>query len=270
MKLPQPFGRWIEFTCNICGSGQCLPAAGFHRELAQCTHCGSTPRFRGVVYALGQHLAQGGRALVDWPTLPECRGLGMSDWEGYATLLSRCCAYENTQFDREPRFDIRQKAPSREGVYDFVLCSDVFEHVAPPLEPAFSNLFSLLRPGGLLVFSVPYHRAGTTQEHYPGLQTYEILSFQGQPILVNRDAQGTLQVYDQLVFHGGSGATLELRLFTEEDVVHHLRDAGFEAIQVLDQPVLSCGYYWPPLPQADPVAPLLYAYVMTARRPVAC
>ncbi len=77
---------------------------------------------------------------------------------------------------------------------------------------------ALLQPGGSLIFSAPYTRSAQTVEHYPGLREYAILDFRGGKILVNRDQAGVLQVYDNLVFHGGEGATLEMRLFCEADV----------------------------------------------------
>jgi len=103
-------------------------------------------------------------------------------------------------------------------------------------------------------------------EHYPGLQDFEILDFRGQKVLVNRDATGALQAYDHLVFHGGEGATLEMRVFCENDVLDRLTRAGFKDVCVLDQPQLAIGHYWPELPSADPATPL-FAYIISARRP---
>jgi SAM-dependent methyltransferase len=153
------------------------------------------------------------------------------------------------------------------GKYDFVISTDVFEHILAPVQQGFDNLLQLLKPGGHLVFSVPYTRIAQTVEHYPGLHDYEILDFLGNKIIVNRDHDGHLQVYDNLVFHGGQGATLEMRRFCESDVLNRLAQAGFENIKVYDQPQLSIGYYWPELKTAYANVPLLYGYIFSARRP---
>ncbi len=261
-------GQDIVYRCNICGSKNRLASGGFHRETALCEKCGANARFRGIIHVLGELLGTGGRAcLRDWPQRPEVSGIGMSDWPGYAALLAEKFSYENSFYDRPPQLDIQNLTAAQQGKYDFVISSDVFEHVLPPLQQGFDNLFALLKPGGGLVFSVPYTRDPQTVEHFPALHQFEILAFQGQQVLVNRNAAGALEVYDNLIFHGGEGATLEMRLFCEADVLERLARAGFEEIRVHDQPQLSCGFYWPELTSPDPAAPTLYAYIISARRP---
>ena len=269
VKLPIEAPEVIEYRCNICGGVNRLDSRLFRRELALCGQCGSNARFRGIIHVLAGLVGEGiDLPLRDWPGRLDVVGLGMSDWSGYADLLSRKFNYENTFYDRTPRFDIQNPDEAQWGKYDFIISSDVFEHILPPLQRGFDHLLALLKPGGSLLFSVPYTRIPHTAEHYPGLSEYEILDFRGGKILVNRDESGRLQVYDNLVFHGGEGATLEMRLFCESDILGRLASAGFEDIQVHDQPKLSIGYYWPELSQADPEAPPLYAYLISARRPV--
>ena len=115
---------------------------------------------------------------------------------------------------------------------------------------------------------MPYTRIPQTVEHFPGLHDYEIFTFRGEKIIVNRGRDGRLQVYGNLVFHGGPGTTLEMRRFCETDVLNHLAEAGFENIKVYDQPQLSIGYYWPELKTAYVDVPSLYGYILSARRPM--
>lgn len=267
MKLPIDAPEVIEYRCNVCGSTNRLDSRQFHRELALCGKCGSNARFRGIVHVLANLVGEGdGLPLRDWPSRANVAGIGMSDWPGYADLLRKKFSYENTFYDQQPRLDIQNPAEAQLGKHDFVISTDVFEHILPPLQRGFDNLHALLRPGGSLIFSVPYTRTAQTIEHYPDINDFEILAFRSGKILVNRDEAGKLQVYDNLVFHGGEGATLEMRLFCEADILSRLARAGFEDIQVHDQPQLSLGYYWPELGQADPDAPPLYAYIISARR----
>lgn len=268
MKLPPDAPQIIEYRCNICGSKNRLEKQQFHRELAICQRCGANARFRGIIHVLGNLLGEDeGKPLQEWPTRKHICGVGMSDWPGYANLLNKKFNYENTFYDRKPQLDIVKLSERYLEKYDFVISSDVFEHILPPLQQGFDNLFRLLKPGGHLIFSVPYTRTTQTVEHYPGLSNYEILDFRGEKIIVNRDDAGRLQVYDKPVFHGGEGTTLEMRVFCEADVLCRLEQSGFENIKIYDQPHLSIGYYWPEIRSADPDAPLLYAYILSARHP---
>lgn len=272
MKSSTEIPEIVDYHCNVCGAQNRLPRRKFHRELAACAHCGSNARFRGIVAALAGllGLTEAG-CLAAWPSRKGVCGVGMSDWPGYAALLAEKFSYENTFFDSPPQLDIQSPAAERLGKYDFVISSDVFEHIVPPLQQGFDQLLALLKPGGGIVFSVPYTRDAQTIEHYPGLHEFELLEFHGASILVNRDAAGALQVYDNLVFHGGGGATLEMRLFCEADVLSHLARAGFVDIRVHEQPQLAVGYYWEEWPEMDRPEMVgqhpLTAYVITARRP---
>ena len=74
----------IRYVCNICKQANELPAVKFHRELGQCTRCGSTPRFRGLMYALSLALFDKNMALPDFPARKDLRGVGISDWGEHA------------------------------------------------------------------------------------------------------------------------------------------------------------------------------------------
>lgn len=268
MELPLNAPQVIEYRCNVCGSDNRLETQYFHRELAACRKCGANARFRGLIYILSTLLGESVEVpLRDWPRRWHLYGLGMSDWPGYARLLAKKFSYENTFYDRKPQLDIMDPAEKYLGKYDFVISTDVFEHILQPVQKGFDNLLRLLKPRGHLVFSVPYTRIAETVEHYPDLYEYEIFDFRGKKILVNRDRAGRLQIYEDLVFHGGPGTTLEMRRYCEADVLNRLVQAGFEDIKIYDQPRLSIGYYWPELQSGYESVPLLYGYIMSARRP---
>ncbi len=100
-------------------------------------------------------------------------------------MLAKKLNYENTSFHVAPSFDIKSPQAQYLRTADIVVCSEVLEHVAPPIAPAFRGLFSILRPGGLLVFSVPWTRADTV-EHFPELDDWHIEQEESGKILVNR------------------------------------------------------------------------------------
>jgi len=43
---------------------------------------------------------------------------------------------------------------------DFIISSDVFEHVNSPIADAFRSLRKLIKPTGVIIFSVPYNKNG--------------------------------------------------------------------------------------------------------------
>lgn len=235
----------VHFICNICETANHLPLEAFGREQAWCVGCGSTSRMRGMVYALSLVMHGSPLSLPRFPPVPHLRGMGCSDWDGYAVPLARTCSFTNTFLHQEPFFDLMRGPEERAGFYDFVTCTDVLEHVPPPVQSAFDSLAGLVKPGGALIMSVPSFVGGGTHEHFPNAHLYKIIEFHGERLLVNRAIDGRLEVFDGLVFHGGDGDTLEMRLFGANDVREHLAVAGFSCIQELDAAVLDIGFYWP-------------------------
>ena len=170
--------------------------------------------------------------LADFPRLKSLRGLGISDSDIYAGRLERRFSYTNTFFHREPRLDLT--APdARLPLHDFIICSDVLEHIPGDPTPAFQCLRSLLRPNGLMVFSVPFSLDEATRENFDG-GNCGLADVDGRLVLVTKGEAG-YRVYDNLVFHGGQGATLEHRLYSEADLKRRLAASGFRKVEVISQ-----------------------------------
>ncbi len=230
----QPAVELVDYRCNICGKvNLAVPQPSFGREDGSCRFCGSSVRMRSVVHHLAMGLFQAPVVLPEFPSRPELRGVGLSDWEGMAGPLARKLGYQNTFYHQAPQLDIVAPIPPHwRGKNAFVLSSDVLEHVPPPVGRAFLGCFELLQPGGLLVLTVPFGAKPATVEHFPELNVFTIAELGADRVLVNRTRSGALQVFDNLVFHGGPGATLELREFARADVVQHLHAAGFVEVRV--------------------------------------
>ena len=225
-----------EFRCNVCGRANRAPAGGLDRERPSCASCGSNVRVRGLLLALSEELLGTNLALPEFPRIKSLRGLGLSDSPQYADLLAEKLDYRNTFFHREPYFDITRVDEGQLGRYDFVLASEVFEHVPPPAEVAFANAFRLLREGGVLVFTVPYSLDPATAERFPGLHEYGLARVGGSTVLVNRTREGELRVTDDLVFHISFGdPALEMREFSEADLKSRLVAAGFSEVRIFSE-----------------------------------
>lgn len=236
---------WLSYRCNVCGAAQARDADTLSRAAPSCDGCGSTGRWRAVVETLARELFDAPLALDDFPRRPDLRGLGLSDWPRYADVLEARLGYRNTSLHQEPRFDLLDPDPALLGRLDFLIASDVFEHIDPPIERAFANARRLLRPGGVLILTVPYRLDGETKEHFPELHDYRLVERAGRYRLENVTRDGRRQTFDDLTFHDGYGHTLELRIFSLPSLRAQLRDAGFAAVRLYDRPSFAHGICWP-------------------------
>jgi SAM-dependent methyltransferase len=174
--------------------------------------------------------------------MPGVRGIGMSDPPLLSSRLAEKFDYTNTFYHQAPYLDITNLTDAAElGRYDFIVSSEVMEHVPPPIESAFANLCRLLKPNGLLLLTVPYTIDRPLQEHFPALNNFALASPGGKTVLVNRTADGKLEVFDDLSFHGGDGSTLELRVFSEDALKSILTTAGFNEAEVASQSIPEFG-----------------------------
>lgn len=188
-----------------------------------------------MLQALSLELFGVNLALPDFPFVKSLHGLGTSDDSSYAFHLTEKLDYRNTFYDREPRFDIANPPADEFGKYDFLISSEVFEHVPPPVEAAFCNAFRMLKPSGVLVFTVPYSIEPVPTEHFPELHEFGLAQLGDKTVLVNRTREGEVQVFENIIFHGGRGATVEMREFTEQSLKAALTNAGFRDIRIYSE-----------------------------------
>ncbi|MGA2436678.1 MAG: hypothetical protein ABSG25_15490, partial [Bryobacteraceae bacterium] len=93
--------------------------------------------------------------LLQFPSNTPVKGIGLTDPACLAITLAQRFTYRNTFLHAEPRLDIRTGS-SPVGELDFLIASEVFEHVEPPVASAFRNVASLLRRSGVLLLTVPW------------------------------------------------------------------------------------------------------------------
>lgn len=235
----------VTFICNVCGKENTQAKLLIsNREAASCQHCHSSLRMRSMVHALSMSLFGESLTLPNFPNDKTLNGIGMSDWDGYARPLAEKLAYTNTFYHTEPRLDIVNIEGQETEQYDFILSSDVFEHIPPPVSIAFENSVKLLKSGGYFVFMVPYRKEGETVEHFPELHNYRLVTTKGKRFLINTTQDGREQVFDNLIFHGGEGFTIEMRLFSEQSLLQDLTQAGFSDIKIYNENVEQYGIIW--------------------------
>jgi len=235
----------FTFRCNLCGGPARAALASLDREMPSCPHCGSNVRFRAIADLVVREITGSRAALPDLAHRRDIVGIGLSDAACYAGPLARVFDYRNTFFHTSPRLDITAIDAGLAGRHDFVIASDVFEHVAPPVGRAFDNALALLKPGGTFVMTVPFTLDAVTREHFPDLHDWSLDEREGRWRLVNRTADGRIEVHEDLVFHGGPGTTLEMRVFARDALLREFTRAGFASVRVADEPCLPFGIHWP-------------------------
>ena len=95
-----------------------------------------------------------------------------------------------------------------------------------------------------MIFTVPYRATTTTTEHFPDLNEFSVVQQEGRPVLHNITRDRIEQTYTNLVFHGGDGATLEMRVFSEAGLRNELANAGFGTVRFHPEPFFQHGVFW--------------------------
>jgi SAM-dependent methyltransferase len=250
----------MEYICNLCGFENETDDDRFDREGAACGVCGGIVRLRTIGYRLGQLLFETDAPVPDWPEKLSAVAIGVSDWPRLEDVLSDKLRYINTQFDEDlrggrPFLDITNPSQDFLSSADVVICSDVLEHVEPPVQGAFDGLFSLLKSDGVLIMTVPYD-VGKTVEHFPELFDWKFENLNGRRILRNTTRAGEEQTFSNLVYHGGGEQVLEMRVFGLDDLRNNLASAGFGDVTVMDYDVPKYGI----------IQPEIWGRTITARR----
>lgn len=237
-----PWLPMITFTCNVCGRRSTAAPERLDREISACK-CGSSVRFRSIVHVLSVALFGRSVTLPEFPYNKSITGIGLSDWEGYAEPLAQHLGYRNTWLHIEPGLDITRPPADLRGRLDFLISSEVFEHVPPPVSRAFTGAAALLKPGGWLVLTVPYALLPATVEHYPDMQEFATVRLGDQDRVVVLNCDGSLALDAKPLYHGGAGLTLEMRVFSEADILDHLANAGFVDVQIRCEDVPEFGIF---------------------------
>lgn len=192
---------------------------------------------------LNIHYAFFSKLLKNPRTIPNI--IGISDGYLIEKILKTAYKshYQNYQYHQEPKLDITQVPLNLYSSADIVSCTEVLEHVAPPVDLAFSGLRKLLRKNGTLVLSVPHSDStGVHLEHFPEMTNAQLI-LDEKPRLVGILKNGKKAEFSKLIFHGGVGFTLEYRVFSFHSLKEELLDSGFTEYR-LNHDIRAFGIEW--------------------------
>src|ERR1017187_7155114 len=99
----------------------------------------------------------------------------------------------------------------------------------------------MLKPTGFLAATVPCTPDDQLREHFPELFEYRVVPIGESAVLINRRRDGALEVKQDLVFHEGRGATLEMRQFGVTLLRAKLLAAGFREVHFLTENLPEIG-----------------------------
>lgn len=236
------------YQCNI--TGKFFDLNDHEKTREDGIRFGYNCRFRAICFVLSKMLFHKVQILETIKEQKHIKGIGMSD-SGWTEICRQKFDYVNTFYHQEPLLDIYNlEHVNQYSNLDFIISSEVFEHISPHpgIQYAFDHLYKMLKIGGFIVFSVPFSYEKHL-EHYPSLHDYEIIKTNDNKYrLKNKTLQGHTEYFDDLVFHGGPGEVLEMRVFSKTSIIYHLEQSGFKDIKFysIDQEMNQYGIFWSP------------------------
>jgi hypothetical protein len=218
------------FFCVACFRPSRARKSTFGREGTNCFWCNATSRDRAML--LNIHWAFLSKFVKNPKSPPKI--IGISDGQLMEKILKKMyqSRYQNYHYHQEPKLDITRVPSTLFATTDIISCTEVLEHVAPPINLAFSGLKDLLKRNGTLVLSVPHSdSSGKHIEHFPEMTDSKLI-LDDTPRLVGTLKNEEHAEFTDLVFHGGIGFTLEYRVFSYHSLEQQLLESGFSELRL--------------------------------------
>jgi len=122
-----------NFTCSVCGAENARQEGPWERDAPTCSACGSSVRLRALAVLLGRELLGTSMPIPDFPSLKSVRGFGLSDPDAWSERMAHKFDYTNSFYHKPPRFDVTSMDERDFGRYDFIVSSEVMEHIEAPV-----------------------------------------------------------------------------------------------------------------------------------------
>jgi len=156
--------------CNICGTvlefelDEVLSKDEIlgYRETLDCSKCNSISRDRGLIWALSNCI-QKEIPLFELKNNKKLKILESTGLRAYPKILKEKFDYCNPRFSKfvpllkmfPNKYADLQRLFFQNNEFDFVLASDIFEHIRLD-ENAFSEIFRVLKPKGYFIMTIPF------------------------------------------------------------------------------------------------------------------
>ena len=201
------------YVCNICNSLNLLNInlkklkyAPSTYERILCTKCGSNMRYRSLIHVFNLYYPSGDKRK---------QGIGLTDPPCISNYLKKGFNYKNTFFNDKvdgEYLDVLRCTDfySLESL-DFIIASDVFEHVSN-LELALLQCYKVLKPSGKIFITVPIIYKN---------KHYKLAMLENSK---NKIPKSIIGVY----FHGNAFAYREVGY---EEFLHQLINTGFFVVK---------------------------------------
>jgi hypothetical protein len=200
--------RILPFTCNVCGRRSLFQRIHYlNPEMPSCSGCRSNVRLRWLVHRLSVNFFGRSIPLPEFPSEKSIVGIGLTDPELIAAGLSRCFTYCNTYLHVEPRLDVRLDS-SPLGNLAFLIASEVFEHIEPPVVEAFRNVARLLDESGILLLTSPWVWDGDPATAIPRLHDWRLDREGDRWSIINQKPDGEVERFDDMSLDGSMGPSL--------------------------------------------------------------
>ena len=172
--------------CPICGKDTVfIKKDKWLRDNYICVYCNSIPRQRALFHVLKETEPDYGDKVIHESS---------PNGAPYEKLISECRNYSYSyyykrvkpgEFFNGTRCENLESLTFENEVFDIFITQDVLEHVLNP-DKAFSEIFRVLKPGGIHLFTVPYYGMKKTNRRAvmtdKGIKYLDKRIFHGNPI----------------------------------------------------------------------------------------
>lgn len=230
----------LTFTCNCCATRiSSIPFDELDRETGACPTCGANVRHRSILALLSIEIFGKPLDLARWPENRAFVCANVGDIGNAKDRLAQKVTFVEPPIDasHEPFLRLNGMPKGMTGTADAVVCSEVLQHVVP-FRGTLAWLNKLLKPGGLLILTVPYGFE-PTKEFFPKLHQWTVVHRKDGSQLRNVTADGKVETFDRLQPHGGG--RIAARLFGLADLRDAMKKAGYADVTVAGADNLQFG-----------------------------